>query len=316
AVYVSEIMLQQTQVQTVLTRFYTPFLRGFPTLEALAAAPEEAVLSVWQGLGYYQRARNLHRAARQLVAQAKGNACLPDSVEALMTLPGVGRNTAHAIAALAFRQPVAVMEANVRRVVARVFALATATDAVFFETAESLLDHNDPFTHNQAMMDIGAMVCTAKAPACDQCPLSIVCQGKTSPECYPEKKVKSTVPVRRQAIIVFENGQGEWYLQPRETRLLGGLYGFIEQTPGATLYFQNQCYRVEEMVACGQVTHTYSHFRLETEVYYCQTNHPEGEGWFSQEQMNNLPLSTLDRKVIQQLSTRNRESTISKCTIS
>lgn len=157
-IWLSEVMLQQTQVQTVLERFYFPFLERFPNIAALAAAEEQEVLKCWQGLGYYTRARNLHKAAR--IVQST----LPETVEALHQLPGIGRNTAHAIAAFAFRQPVAIMEANVKRILCRIFALEKPSEAELWQRATELLDTHNPFDYNQAMMDIGAGVCTPDAP--------------------------------------------------------------------------------------------------------------------------------------------------------
>ena len=157
-VYISEVMLQQTQVKTVLERYYFPFLEQFPTLTHLAEAQEQAVLKAWEGLGYYSRARNLHKAARQSAP------ALPAHYEGLLALPGIGQNTAHAILAFAFRKPVPVMEANVRRILYRFFAQKQATPQQLWELAFTLLDTAHPFEYNQAMMDIGAMVCTARSP--------------------------------------------------------------------------------------------------------------------------------------------------------
>src|SRR5471030_2980369 len=144
AIYISEIMLQQTQVKTVLERYYFPFLQRFPTLAALTAAPQDDVLNAWQGLGYYNRALNLHKAAKRCGEQ------LPGTAEALMSLPGIGRNTAHAIAAFGYRQPVTVMEANVRRVLSRIFALSCPDEKTLWDKAGALLDKGNPFDYNQA----------------------------------------------------------------------------------------------------------------------------------------------------------------------
>jgi A/G-specific adenine glycosylase len=178
-VYISEIMLQQTQVTTVLERFYFQFLKRFPTLASLAKADRDDVLKAWQGLGYYQRARNLHEAAKR----CKG--VLPGEVEALMELPGIGKNTAHAVAAFAFGKKTAVMEANVKRAICRIFALTRPSEAELWEKAVLLLDKCHSFDYNQAMMDIGATICTKRAPKCAQCPASKICKGKDSPEAYP-----------------------------------------------------------------------------------------------------------------------------------
>lgn len=279
AIYVSEIMLQQTQVKTVLERYYFPFLKRFPTLELLAAAPQEKVLKAWQGLGYYNRAINLHRAAYMAGHQ------LPDTYESLMALPGIGKNTAHAILAFAFHTPVAVMEANVKRIVARVFALEFPTEKELWEKADALLNRRDPFTHNQAMMDIGALICTPRNPSCAICPLAPICKGKHAPETYPQKKPKRVVPVRERLILVEETGEGKYLVAPRTTRFLQGLYGFSETMnltpPDAAQYL-------------GEVTQAYSHFTLQAKIYLVKTIKGSGK---SLKQIEALPLSEADRKV-------------------
>ena len=160
AIYISEIMLQQTQVKTVLERFYFPFLKRFPTLQSLADAPQADVMKHWEGLGYYRRAANLHKAAKQAAPS------MPDSVEGLLSLSGIGQNTAHAVAAFAYKLPVPVLEANVKRVVARIFALETPTPNQWWDAAWALLNTDNPFDYNQAMMDLGSAICTPKARAC------------------------------------------------------------------------------------------------------------------------------------------------------
>src|SRR5262249_10913239 len=153
----------------VLERYYFPFLERFPTLAHLAKAERDNVLRAWQGLGYYNRAANLHEAAKKCAP------ALPKDVASLMELPGIGRNTAHAIAAFAYRQPVAVMEANVRRVLARIFAMEQLVENDLWEKAHALLDSAASFDYNQAMMDIGAMICTKRAPHCTECPAQVIC---------------------------------------------------------------------------------------------------------------------------------------------
>ncbi len=277
-IWVSEVMLQQTQVSTVLGRFYFPFLEQFPTIQHLAAAPREKVMKAWEGLGYYRRAGFLHEAAK------RAHNGLPADVESLMALPGIGRNTAHAVLAFAHRQPVAIMEANVKRIVARVFALTTPTKQQLWAGADMLLDRQNPFDHNQAMMDLGALLCTPKAPVCAACPANIICAGQTNPEAYPVPKVKKAKPVRRVDILVREDAQGRLYLEKRSDALLGGLYGFPQVTEG-------------EGKTLGHVVHIYSHFRLEGRVLYQKDTVPHGAAnWHSREEMRALPLSRVDHK--------------------
>jgi A/G-specific adenine glycosylase len=289
-IYISEIMLQQTQVKTVLERFYFPFLKAFPTLQALADAPREKVLKQWEGLGYYNRAANLHKAAQATAPT------LPDTFDALLALPGIGKNTAHAILAFAHHAPVPVMEANLKRVLARVFALKTPTDADYWEKAEQLLDKKHPFDYNQAMMDIGATVCTKKSPSCDVCPLHTICTGKTSPESYPVAKAKKKTPVRQRNIVVWRDEQQRLFLEPREGKFLRGLYGFpqFEQDATITLHGKNVNTPLRTI---GSITHTYSHFKLEGTVLLGEVENlgKWGKTWA---QIKALPLSKADLKTL------------------
>lgn len=294
AIYISEVMLQQTQVQTVLARYYHPFLARFPDLRTLADAPRDEVLKHWEGLGYYSRAANLHRAAALAAPQ------LPDSVEGLQALPGIGRNTAHAVAAFAYRQPVPVMEANVKRVLCRIFALEKPTVEGLWNYAFALLDETEPFDYNQAMMDLGAMVCTRRKPACLECPAQDICRGRDAPESYPAAVKKKPIPVRTARIVVWQARNGKFRLTPREGAFLQGLYHFAEYPAAAdTVSLRNIAYRLpQDGRRLGDVSQTYSHFRMEAEVWHVPVQESgEGEDWYSPEEIGALPLSGIDNKI-------------------
>lgn len=287
-------MLQQTQVQTVLERFYHPFLAAFPTLQALADAPEDAVMKQWEGLGYYTRARNLHRAARQSAPT------LPKTYDELLRLPGIGQNTAHAIMAFAYHRPFAVMEANVKRVLHRMFALKIATPAELWKHAQTLLDAHHPFDYNQAMMDVGAIVCTPKSPDCAHCPASSICLGKQDPLAYPTPKEKRKTPIRTKNILVLKDASSRYFLTPRTTRFLGGLYGFIELEKHQQRY---ERYRLRDARKLGPVTQTYSHFQLQAEVYELSLDtRMNASCWFNLEDIASLPLSKADIKIVKLLT--------------
>ncbi len=298
AIWVSEIMLQQTQVETVRTRFYAPFLAQFPTVEALARAPRDAVMKAWEGLGYYRRAGHLHEAAKQVSGAGFQVPLLNNTdtrklkPETLMALPGIGRNTAHAILAFGFHQPYAVMEANVKRVISRLFALATPSDAELWMHAEALLNRNAPFDYNQAMMDLGAMVCTVKTPNCAACPAAFFCAGKASPEMYPAKKIAKKIPTRRVVIVVQRDSKGRYLLEQRDNALLGGLYGFAQHDAAP-----------KGAKKIGVITHVYSHFRLQGEVVLLRAPVKQSNQWYSLHDIEKLPLSKLDHKVLALLAT-------------
>jgi A/G-specific adenine glycosylase len=231
AVWVSEIMLQQTQVATVIP-YFTRFLERFPTVETLASAPIEEALKYWAGLGYYARARNLHRAAQIVVEQHGGR--LPDTPEEIETLPGIGRYTSGAILSIAYDVPRPIVDANVIRVLSRVFGLrgdpkSTANQAVLWSLAEQLVPTESPGDFNQAMMELGALVCDPSDPRCEHCPLLIDCVAGNSPDpsALPEiPPGRATVAVTHCSAIV-QNEQGEVLIVQRPLHgLWGGLWEF------------------------------------------------------------------------------------------
>jgi len=286
-IYLSEVMLQQTQVKTVLERYYFPFLKKFPTLKALGDAPLDDVLKMWEGLGYYNRAKNLHKTAQNLSqGQTRGSApTLPSNINDLVILPGIGKNTAHAVATFAFKQPVPIMEANVKRILCRLHKFITPTDKKLWESAYTLVDKENPFEYNQAMMDIGATLCTPKNPQCKLCPLSDICEGQETPTLYPTKK-KRVVPTRKQNIMVHTYNDKLSLLQ-RSGKFLHGLWGFptIEVPLCASEYI-------------GEVTHAYTHFKLICKVYVYDELDQEQTHYFSTQEIRKLTISKVDDKIL------------------
>ncbi len=277
-IYLSEVMLQQTQVKTVLERYYFPFLEKFPTLKTLGNASLDDVLKMWEGLGYYNRAKNLHKTAT-LVNE------LPKDIDELIKLPGIGRNTAHAVAAFAFREPVPIMEANVKRILCRLNKLKTPKDKELWDIAHKLVDKVNPFDYNQAMMDIGATICSPKNPKCEICPLTAICSGQKEPALYPTKK-KRIVPTREQNILISVYDD-KLSLTQRKGRFLHGLWGFesVEVPLCASEYI-------------GEVTHVYTHFKLICKVYIYYENNPEQIDYFNEEEIQKLAISKVDEKIV------------------
>jgi A/G-specific adenine glycosylase len=281
-IYLSEVMLQQTQVKSVLARFYSPFLEKFPSLESLSNAPLDEVLKMWEGLGYYTRARNLHKTAK-ITAPS-----LPRSYEALLALPGVGKNTASAICAFAYHQPYAVMEANVKRILSRINGRKIPTERQLQEDALRLLDTKNPYDYNQAMMDIGAMVCLVKSPQCQICPFEGVCQAaKEGYYLYPQKRKKS-IPLREEIVLV-RSYHDSIDLYQRKGRFLHGLWGFKK--------IQEEYHDSHFL---GEVTQSYTHFKLKVKVFH-RDSFKRGEEFFSKEEIDTLALSSVDKKVVKLL---------------
>ncbi len=231
AVWLSEIMLQQTTVAAVIP-YFSAFLARWPSVDALAEAPAEEVMRQWAGLGYYARARNLHACARAVTTQFGGR--FPEEEAALRALPGLGPYTAAAVAAIAFGRRAVVVDGNVERVVARLFAIETplpAAKPLIRERAAALTPKERPGDHAQAMMDLGATICAPKNPACVICPLSPVCAGRAGgdPARFPVKGQKPVRPLRRGAAFYILRADGAVLVRTRPQK---GLLGGMTEIPG------------------------------------------------------------------------------------
>ena len=232
-VWLSEVMLQQTQVATVLD-YFKRFTKRFPTVKALAEAHEDEVLHLWTGLGYYARARNLHKAAKQVCEHHGGK--FPDTVEGLESLPGIGRSTAGAIVSIAFQQRASILDGNVKRVLARFQAVEgwpgqSQTLKTLWHFAEFYTPQQRFADYTQAMMDLGATVCTRSKPLCDQCPLKKHCQAyaMSRQTDFPGKKPAKEKPVRQTQMLMVINPRGDVLLEKRPSEgLWGGLWTFPE----------------------------------------------------------------------------------------
>jgi len=281
-VWVSEVMLQQTQVATVIP-YYQRFLQRFPDVAALAGAPLDDVLKSWEGLGYYARARNLHAAAREVVDAHGGS--VPDDPAAFRALPGVGEYMTAAVQSIAFRAPLAVVDGNVKRVIARLFALRASVDRstgarAVHEHARSLLDPRDPGAFNQAMMELGALVCRPHNPACNECPVSAWCEARAlgTPDEFPVREQRRKVPVHRIAVGVVSDGERVLITRRAESGMLGGLWEFpggkIQPTERARAACEREIreevgLRVEVVARIARVRHAYTHLVVDIDVFHC-----------------------------------------------
>ncbi len=225
-VWLSEIMLQQTQTQTV-KGYYARFLARFPTVFDLADAEEEAVLKLWEGLGYYSRARNLHAAARRVAVEMNG--VFPDTAAGLRALPGIGPYAANAIASIAYDEPAPALDGNQARVLSRVLAWEAVLDTPFdlFSPALALMDVRRPGDYNQALMDLGATVCTPRSPRCDQCPVAAHCRAAAEDAArdFPKKRAPAAKKEQDWTILLVMT-EGGLLVRRRPKGLLGGLYEF------------------------------------------------------------------------------------------
>ncbi|WP_374713642.1 A/G-specific adenine glycosylase [Symbiobacterium terraclitae] len=316
-IWVSEVMLQQTRVETVIP-YYERWMAQFPTLEALAGAPEEQVLKAWEGLGYYSRARNLHQAAREVVSRYGGS--VPDDPEAVSRLKGVGPYTAGAILSIAFNRPVPAVDGNVLRVIARLYAIADdialpATRKVITELVRAMMPAGRSADFNQALMDLGATICTPRSPRCLLCPVREACEGFRAGRVggLPVKgKARAPRPVERVAAVVEQDGRLLLTRRPPDG-LLAGLWELPggDVPPGrspedalrAVLW---DAFRVEAVVGehLVDVTHAFTHLVWHIRCYRaelgpgCEIPETPDRRWVAPEELKDYPLPTVQRKVL------------------
>lgn len=320
-IWVSEVMLQQTQVATVVP-YYRGFLQRFADLESLARAESQAVLKAWEGLGYYARARNLHRAAAIVLKERRG--VVPNRWEEFRRLPGVGDYIAAAVLSLAFEKPYPVVDGNVKRVLARLLVMKhpvnkSSSAKIFRETAGTLLDQTQPGTFNQAMMELGAVVCKPRQPLCDECPVQKICRAYQSGQVlnYPAKVKKPPIPQYRIAVgVVFKKGR-VLITRRKPSGLLGGLWEF----PGGKIQKGERpaaaCIReikeevnldIEVDSHLSRVKHAYTHFKIVMDVFCCSwvagrvaLNGPVEHRWISLQKLDDFPFPKANHKFFPEL---------------
>ena len=317
-IWVSEVMLQQTQVKKVL-EYYQKFVGRFPNVESLAEAGLQDLLKTWEGLGYYARVRNLQKAAQVVVADLKGE--IPADYAAFRQLPGVGEYIAAAVQSIAFNAPYAVVDGNVKRVLARVFLIETpinqsASIKIFQEKADLLLEHTVPGIFNQAMMELGARVCRPKSPTCIVCPVNTVCRAfqTARQEEFPVRRKSKPRPEYHIVAGVIHKGDRILITQRKPEGLLGGLWEFpggkiqVKETP------ERACVRaireetnllVEPTEYLTRVKHAYTHFKIVMDVFHC--NYQSGEvvlneaidyRWITADQIDQYPFPRSNHKFI------------------
>ncbi len=317
-IWVSEVMLQQTRVETV-TPYYRRFLASFPDVKTLAEAPLDKVLKAWEGMGYYSRARNLHKAAGILVSEHRGR--LPGTVEELMSLPGIGRSTAGAIAAIAFRKDVPILDSNVKRVVARLDAVREeigkpAVERKMWGTSRRLILKGKGRETALALMDLGSTVCTPRNPRCGECPVADRCEAHRQglQGVIPLRPKKKPLPRYDVVAAVIGRRDGKILVVRRpENGLLGGLWGFPggKREPGETLT-DALSREINEKLGIGfeilgtidTIRHGYSHFRIELHPFRCRrTKGTVRTGrerrWVSPMELDGFAFARADRKLLE-----------------
>ena len=306
-VWLSEVMLQQTTVSAVKP-YFTTFLARWPTVRDLADAASEDVMAAWAGLGYYARARNLKKCAEAVTREHDG--VFPDTEEGLRSLPGIGDYTAAAVAAIAFNRQAAVMDGNVERVISRLYAIATPLPAAkpLMKQKVALLTPKDrPGDFAQAMMDLGATICTPKRPACSLCPLRGSCEALRlhDPEHFPVKAAKREKPIRRGAAFIAVTPDGDVLLR---RRIESGLLGGMTEVP-TTDWTARQDGETSASAApfpaawepCGTVTHVFTHFELRLSIYRVATPsriQTDNGWWEAVTNLDSQALPTVMKKAI------------------
>jgi A/G-specific adenine glycosylase len=330
-IWVSEIMLQQTRVDTVRD-YYRRFLEAFPTVETLADAERDDVLKLWEGLGYYSRARYLHEAAQTVVDDHEGR--VPDTWDAIRDLKGIGPYTAAAILSIAFEKPHAVLDGNVIRLLTRVFAVEADSTSVptkrhLRRVANALIDPEQPGDFNQAMMELGSTVCTPRSPQCDACPVSSRCRAhdlgrETDFPVTPESK---PVPHHDIAVgLVFDDADRLLIQRRPDDGLLGGLWEFPggKQEEGESL--PETCVRelreeLDVTVAIDDhfytLSHAYSHFKITLHAYRCRvddgtptSNEGQPLRWVARDELDDYAFPRANRRLIEELNRRQDEPSL------
>jgi len=315
AVWISEVMLQQTRVETVVP-YYQRWIRRFPNVTSLARASEQEVLRLWEGLGYYGRARNLRRAAKLVVDEYGGQ--VPQNVKALRKLPGIGRYTAAAIASIAFGLDEAVLDGNIRRVLARVYDVTAPVDApegerFLWKLAAKNLPVGKAGDYNQALMDLGAAICLPRQPHCARCPLTQICRARrngTQAE-RPVRRPRKPIPTHVHAAgVIYRRGRVLLARRPSKA-LLGGLWEFPNgRVPGgparglATALRGGYNLHIRRARSLGILEHAYTHFRVTVHAFRCElVGRPQATSlkWVRLKDLGEYPMGKIDRQIASML---------------
>ncbi len=313
-VWLSEIMLQQTQVATVIP-YFERFLARFPTVQDLAAAEQDEVLHLWTGLGYYARARNLHKAAQCIVNEHGG--VFPTDIDQVQALPGIGRSTAGAVLSLSLKQHHSILDGNVKRTLSRCYAVEgwpgkKSVENALWEIADANTPTQGVERYNQAMMDMGAMICTRSKPKCELCPVNDICQAKAQERQadFPGKKPKKVMPEKQTWFVILQHGDEVWLEQRPQTGIWGGLWCFPQHDNDQLADLVEQRLAAQaNVVAQEQLTafrHTFSHYHLDiTPMHFTLDKLPcqirENGQWYNLRQPAKIGLAAPVQQILASL---------------
>ncbi len=317
-VWISEIMLQQTQVSTVIP-YFQRFMERFPDINGLAKAPQDEVLALWTGLGYYARARNLHKAAQLISEQYQGR--FPETLDEVVALPGIGRSTAGAILSISHQQRHPILDGNVKRVLTRYHAIQgwpgqSAIEKLLWQRADEHTPKQRNADYTQAIMDLGATLCRRSKPACPHCPVQAGCQGFAQDLVtqLPTPKPKKQTPVRSTVMLLVTNTEGHVLLQQRPpSGIWGGLWSFPELDTGTAADIEHWCQQqlgrnVTALQRWPALRHTFSHFHLDIKPVVLRTHvcrntvrDDAGQIWHPPAQTPHFGLATPVKQLLEQL---------------
>ena len=320
-IWVSEVMLQQTQVKKVVD-YYERFIKRFPNVQQLAASPLQDVLKAWEGLGYYARARNLHKAAQCVVEEFDGE--VPRDYATFKKLPGVGDYSAAAVQSIAFNTPYAAVDGNIKRVLARLFLIdapinEASSAKIFQQKADGLLDQEEPGLFNQAMMELGATVCRPQSPTCLVCPVNQFCEAfhAARQDEFPHRRKTAAVPEHRIAAGVIHKGAEVLIVQRPLDGLLGGLWEFPNGQIIEDETAEEACIRyiadivnlsVTNLKSLTRVRHAFTHFKIVVDVFECKyqsgevvLNGPIDANWVEVAALQDYPLPRATHKILDKL---------------
>ncbi len=309
-VWISEIMLQQTRAAVVIP-YFLRWMEAFPDVFALANAPIEKVVKAWEGLGYYSRARNLHRGAKMIVEQFDGQ--IPESREELESIPGLGPYTVGAILSFGFQKRAAAVDGNVTRVICRYFAIEeevtkAATKKQIFEKTESLLDEQQPWITSEALIELGATICTPK-PRCADCPIQKGCQGQERAEFLPLKKMEKETILLRRLVLFVECGGKALVKKVEKGRVMADLYELLYFEMGDERWSRKKIAekvgaKIVSLEPLATVVHTFTRYKATLYPYkaiVAETYEMPGYEWVAMEELDNLPFSSGHRKILKGL---------------